>query len=105
MSYPQSPLAGSVLGGQSMRSALAAACRTALNVERSTSDLEASLREMGDAVAALEDVVAPLLSSAVDDSLGSDRAPADSEVAERIMLQADAAGRYAARIRSLIARL
>lgn len=85
--------------------ASAGTCRTALNVERATSDLESALRDMGDAVGALEDVIAPLLAGNGVDGLGSDRAPGDSEVAERIMRQVDGAQACTARIRSLIARL
>jgi len=81
-------------------------CRTALNVERSTSDLEVALRDMGDVVSKLESVLAPLLGPDGDKSMaGPDRARGDSEVAERIMCQVDAAEACAGRIHSLIDRL
>lgn len=79
--------------------------RNTLGIEKSVDILDGRMRDLCDAIGALESFLEPLLSPESEQESGLGRAPADSQVSERIILNADAAGRYSGRIRTLIDRL
>lgn len=81
------------------------AVRRNLNVENATSDLDDAVAGLREAVEALEHHLSPLLAPERPCDAGCDRAQGESEVAERILTNADRTRQSSARIRELIERL
>lgn len=80
-------------------------CRRSLNIEVATNELEGAVADMREAIEALSSHLAPLLSHERPTGEGCERIKGDSEVAERIMSQADVIRGRSACIRDLIDRL
>jgi hypothetical protein len=80
-------------------------CRKVLNVESATNYLDDAVAYMLEAVEALDAHLQPLLGSEHPIGCAEERIKGDSEVAERIMSNADAIRGRSDRIRMLIDRL
>jgi len=83
----------------------AAAPRRNLNVELATNTLDGAVADLREAIEALEHHLAPLLAPERPEASGLCRERGDSELAERIMADADAIQSRTARLRELIDRL
>lgn len=81
------------------------AVRRNLNVEAAANDLDGATIDLTESISALANHLQPLLADERPWDVGPDRARGDSEVAERILSNADRARDGAARIRDLIDRL
>ena len=90
---------------QTKSSAPTSAVRRNLNVETATNALDSAAGDLVEAVNALEERLAPLLSNERPYETGDDRAEGDSELSERILSVADRVRGRTARIRDLIDRL
>lgn len=79
--------------------------RRNLNVENAASELDRSVIDLHEAVEALEHHLEPLLACKSPVSAGEERRKGESELAERILSNADSISSRSARIRDLIERL
>lgn len=80
-------------------------CRRNLNVESATNVLDGAIADLSETIEALEQHLRPLLGDERPCTLGEDRCRGESEVAERILCNADAIRGSSERIRQLIDRL
>lgn len=83
----------------------APSCRRNLNVENAVNDLDGAVADLREALEALEHHIAPLLGSERPQEVGGDRTQGESDLAERILCNADRIRARSARIRELIDRL
>ncbi len=81
------------------------ACRRNLNVENATNSLDDAVAGLREVVDALEAHLQPLLGDERPIGNSEDRCRGDSEVAERILTNADGIRARSIRIRELIDRL
>ena len=79
--------------------------RRNLNVESATNELDGAVADLREAVSALESHLAPLLAPEFPYGVGNDRAQGESELAERILSNADRTRKSSERIHYLIHRL
>lgn len=85
--------------------AQSATVRRTLNVEAAAADVSSSVDELRDAIVALEQHLAPLLSGERPVPCETDRPDGESEVAERLRQQAALIRGSSDRVRMLIERL
>jgi hypothetical protein len=93
------------MSNKSMNASPISAVRRNLNVENATNDLDDAVAGLREAVEALENHLAPLLSPEHPRGPCWDRAQGESDLAERILAQADRTRQSSDRIRELIDRL
>lgn len=79
--------------------------RRNLNVESATNELEGAVDDLRETVSLLESLLSPLLAPERPCGVGGDRSCGESELAERILTQADRTRQSSDRIRELIDRL
>lgn len=79
--------------------------RRNLNVESATNELDGAVAHLREAVSALESNLAPLLAPERPCDIANDRAQGESELAERILSNAERTRQSSERIHDLIQRL